>query len=258
MKKNKIAIRLLENEVEYENCYNLQKDIFGLSDKHAIPPALINLFNRSNPKIGYVLGAFHKANLVGFLITTSTANSNTVYSILLGIHKQFRGYNIGEKLFLFQKQLCINNNIETINFIYDPLEGNLAKLYIQKLGMKGIRYEPAVYILNKDEIPNDKILTTWKLKADVITPQINTKEELLMKYPICSLDHNKNEKFLVEIPGNFIHLKNKKSSKALNYRLQTRAIFQNYINERNYILDSFYSFNQEDIISNYYLLTKSS
>lgn len=251
-----VQYRLLSGQNDYNECFRLQKEVFGFSNKDAISPALLGLFNRQFPKIGFSIGAFFENRLIGFLLSTSTAKSNSLYSIMLAVDQNFRNMNIGEGLFLKQKEICLNNNIDIIYFIYDPLEGNLANLYIHKLGMEGIQYESTVYSLENDQIPNDKILVQWNLESSINRKQIALNKYFQLKFPFENSIRTDIDKVMFEIPGNFIELCKNNHQNAVRWRKKTRELFSILINEKGFVINDFYSKKHDAYYENYYLLIK--
>jgi len=80
-------------------------------------------------------------------------------------------------------------------------------------------------------------------------------EDVLSKYPIVGENNLENsEIILLKIPENFIALKKTNFEEALNWRLKTRKIFDEYINKKGYWITEFYSQKKDGKRQNYYLL----
>lgn len=65
-----------------------------------------------------------------------------------------------------------------------------------------------------------------------------------------------DSKVLVEIPENFVQLKSTDVKNALKWRITTRNIFIEYLNNRNYIISDCYSIKVDNKHKTYYLLEK--
>ncbi len=268
-----IEYRELKSFDEFRECVTLQKEIFGLSDIDAISPLIISMFAKEMPPIGFVIGAVDnsqwKEKLVGFVFSTAVLCEDALYFLLVGVHPEYQNENIGFGLLKKLREISLPKGIKYFYCIFDPLEGNLGNYYFSKLGLWGIKYEESPYELTLDNhpnniIPTDKIVTKW----DIDNPRTYEKmegtyqgkikiEEILSKYPV--INENKfddNDTILVRIPENFIALKKKNIKEALNWRFSTRKIFDEYINNRGYLLTEFYSQKKEGKRDNYYLLEK--
>jgi len=265
-------IKELTEFKHFREFIKIQEKIFKLKDIDKISPALLNMFARRNPPIGIVLGAFekneNKESLIGFLLSTASMKNDSIYNILMGVLPEFQAKNLGIKLILSLRNLAIDRGIKYFYFLYEPLDGNLAYLYISKIGCYGINYEKSAFELfenniSEKDIPIDKILTRWDIQSFRVEKRLSKKhkkqsfKKILKKYPLVTEDNLiYRGKILIEIPGYFLKLKNENPEKALNWRIKTRRILGEYINNRGFYITDFYSIRESKGRKNYYLLEK--
>ena len=266
---DKIEYRELAGFKEFEECFNLQKKAFGISDKDALPPVFINLLTRKYPRTGFAIGAFHKKKnediLIGFFLNIAGTEGKTLYGVILGNKQDYRKKGVGFKLILALKEYALKYGVEKWYGIYETLEGNLGNLYIDKFGMTGIKYELEAYELSGNNFPIDKVLLKWDMDSSKTKQKIAgtykkvSLDNLLSKYPIATTKNTEqSDKILIQIPDDFIKLKQNNIEKALEWRMKTRKLFTEYINNKNYIITEFYTRLINDKRENYYLLERNN
>lgn len=260
-----IVYRELETFEELEQCKNLQQEIFGINDLDTLSPLFLNVLTRKFPKIGINLGTFHKEKLIGFLTSLNTANQKYTYGILFGVLNEYRNQGIGINIYLYFRKICENININHFFGIFDPLEGNLGHLYFNKLGFVGKQYEKSPYELSEkmDQIPIDKVFVHWDMISQRVEDKIEkrfVKKDFNSIYPqVPIVSPNKipdSDAVLVEIPLDFLSLKKIDPDKAYQWRMDTRILFDEYINKRNYVMQEFYSYKENSLNRNFYYLKK--
>lgn len=263
------SYRKLNGFDEYEECFKLQQEIFGLEEKDTFAPVQLNLLNRDFPKNGYAIGALKKTNekeeLIGFFLATASFEPKSLYGILMGIKPGFVNKGIGFQLFLKLRQLALLEKKETLYFIYEPLDSKLGNFYFNKLGVLGIKYEIDAFKLCNHNYPVDKLLVQWDFYPSDAKSNITGKtkkpplNDIINKYPIADTKHFFNsEKVLLKIPDDLFALKKEDYLKALAWRETTRNLFDEYVNSQGYCVTGFYSQIQNNQRENYYLLEKKN
>jgi predicted GNAT superfamily acetyltransferase len=172
-------------------------------------------------------------------------------------------------MFFKFRELASSRNIKYMYGNYDPLEGNLGHTYYNKLGFWGIRYQESAYELAAhdhpaSDIPIDKVVVKWELDSQRTCEKLEgtyrgkrKMAEILTKQPVVNENNfEDSETVLVKIPEDFVSLKKMNPGEALNWRLNTRKIFKEYINNRGYWITEFYSEKKDGRRHNYYLLEK--
>lgn len=256
----------------FEECVDLQKKIFDLPDKDVIPTLFLSMIARKDPFMGILVGAFKIEEgikkLIGFSISIATNENNSIYAILTGVLPEYQNKMYGYGIICKVRELAIKNNITTIYTLYDPLESNLGRLYMQRFGFIGVTFKEKAYELNQvnelaQEIPNDKILVKWDPLSEATCNKIEgnynllSLSEALHKYSIAiDQDFMEDKNILVEIPENFKEMKIKNPELALTWRNKIQIAFNHYINNKGYRLTECISGKINKKRKTYYLLEK--
>ena len=269
---SKIEYSEINTFSEFNECIELQRKIFGLSDIDIIPVAILNIIARKNPFMGLLVGIFKntelKREMIGFSISLTSGINNSIYAIATGVLPEYQNKMYGYGVILKVRELAIENNVNTIYTLYDPLESNLGRLYMNRFGFVGTKFIENAYQLDDevtlvDEIPNDKILVEWDPVSETTINKINGDfkhlrlNEALEKYPVVdNIKSIKDSSVLVKIPENFKDIKIKNPSLAKNYRNKVRPIFRRYINDYNFKLTNSFTGKINKQRYTYYLLEK--
>jgi predicted GNAT superfamily acetyltransferase len=260
----KIEYRELIAEEDIIQCIQLQKSIFNLSDADLVSPLLLKLIARNNPPIGISIGVYKiiesKTELIGFALGFATFYNKSVYVVLMGILPEYQNKIYGYKLSLKFREIALSKGLETMYCVFDPILSNLARIYCTSLGFTGIKYEEDNSVFNDNFIPNDKLLVKWNFNAQTTINKINCvkiKLNVFDKNLIASSDNWPELPVIyVEIPDNFGQIKSSNFKSALQWRISTREILSEYINNRHYILSDCYSIKINQERKTYYLLEK--
>ena len=259
-----IIYKKLVSTEDFIQCVELQRDLFGLSDVDIVSPLIMQLIAREDPSMGIILGAYsieeEKEKLVGFILTMATFQEKSIYGAIIGVKPNFRNQGLGINLFLKFREIAIRKNIDIFYGVFEPLEMKLARLYFNRLGFHGIRYQhdPSNERgkTEKGFVPSDKILLKWDLKN--FSPQNENRNDfsgLLNSCPIATVNSMPDSPMvLVEIPGDFVRLLNEDVAAATYWRQNTKEIFSHYINQQKYVICDCLSAEENQIKKSYYLL----
>lgn len=268
-----IEVRILENNFEMQLVNHLQKTVWG---GDAIPThQTVTAANNG----GLVLGAFINERLVGFSYSFAGYHQGQIYlcSHNLGIHPNFQGIGIGAKLKAEQKRLASKMGYKLISWTYDPLETRNAYLNLSKLGAVCNTYIQNFYGevddgLNKG-LPTDRFKVEWWIESDYVNSDRETKiislssadyvfpSEITKSGLAMLSDFNfdlsnglfESDMILIPVPTNFQALKKQDGELALDWRLKTRAIFENLF-ENGFSATQLYK--TENGPTNYYVFIK--
>ncbi|MFC2138632.1 hypothetical protein ACFLTE_10685 [Bacteroidota bacterium] len=256
---------------EFNECVILQKEIFGLSDIDVIPAMFLNMVARKNPFMGIIVGIFKNIGatqkMIGFSINVSTGIDNSLYGVATGMLSEYQNKMYGYYVILKVREIAIENNVKIIYVLYDPLEANLGRLYMQKFGFIGTKFIENAYQLNDDKdttgVPNDKIFVEWDPISNITCKKIEGKyeclslKEALDKYPVVdNIDYINDSPILVHIPENFKEIKQANPKLAKEYRNKVRPIFDTYINKKGFKLTESFTGKINRKRMTYYLLEK--
>jgi predicted GNAT superfamily acetyltransferase len=260
----KIEYRKLTTQDDFNQCIDLQRNVFGLNDIDIISPLILQLIARENPPLGQLIGAFdvsqNEQELIGFILSMATFQEKSGYIPIMGVKNQYRSKGLGINLFLKLREESLKININYLQGVFEPLHINLANLFFKHLSFTGIFYQKDVYFLSDDSkteiVPTDKILFKWNLRAyEDLDNHRNISKDILAEYPIATKDNMPNSPIvLVEIPDNFHVLEKQNKEGAMFWRLSTRSIFTHYLNQQNYIVYDCISLEENGIQKSFYLL----
>jgi predicted GNAT superfamily acetyltransferase len=261
-----IVIKELDSFEQFEELGKLQREIWNLSDRDQISTITLRSLSMKYPIMGLMLGAYHNSNMVGFVVCMPTRESNTLYGMIMGVRPEYRNFEVGNKLGLKVLEECNRQNIDKICWTFEPLDSRLGHLYINKWGAVAIKYEPGYYQL-KDEVnsklPLDRFIVDCHLQSARVINRVNkdakplSLSQALLQYPIAD-DNNypDHPSVLVKIPSDFNVLKQNNLDEAIAFRMRTRLVFDEYINNRAYFIAGMYSEKKDGMRQNYYLMEK--
>jgi predicted GNAT superfamily acetyltransferase len=262
----KIEYKELISEEDIKQCIQLQKIIFNLSDADLISPLFFKLIARNNPPIGISIGAYmildSKPELIGFALGFATFENKSVYVPLMGVLPEYQNKIYGYKLSLKFREIALSKGLKKLYCVFDPVLANLARLYCVSLGCIGIKYEDNKTVCTDHDIPDDKLLVLWDFNAQTTIEKINCVKKnrnlsLIDERTIATSEYlPKLPMVFVEIPDNYIQLKNSNFESALQWRISTREILSEYINNRHYIISDCHSLKINKERKTYFLLEK--
>jgi predicted GNAT superfamily acetyltransferase len=163
-----------------------------------------------------VAGAVDCGALVGFVFGFPTADPTAQHSHLLAVDPATRGTGLGRQLKLFQREWCLARAITTIRWTYDPARIVNARLNIERLGARGVRYLRDYYGtmggINAGA-PSDRLLVTWDLLDPASRAAVGP------------------EAVRVAIPADFAELLSADSAAAIAWRNRHRAELEGRLND---------------------------
>jgi predicted GNAT superfamily acetyltransferase len=261
-----IEIKELVSFEQFSEVSELQNKIWGLKDRDIISTISLRAYTMDYPLMGLLLGAYYNKKMVGFVICLPTREPQTLYGLIMGVLPECQNSEVGYKLGLKVLEKCNQQNVTKICWTFEPLDSLLGHLYLNKWGSVVIKYEQNYYQLedevNKD-LPLDRFVADCNLQSPRVITRVNNivknnnLAEAIANYHIADGQHFSDEKsVLVKIPSDFQKLKNTNLAEAIKFRMNTRAIFEEYINKRSYFIAEMFT----DIVNgerqNYYLLEK--
>ena len=159
-----MTIRPLTEIPEYEQCLQLQREIWGMADIDLIPARSYAIQAHIG---GIVLGAFESDRLIGFVNATPGIRGGMPYwhSLTLAVAQDHWKQGIGSQLKLAQRDEARQRGIRLIQWTFDPLQSKNAYFNIQKLGVIVRRYYVNLYgrvdsKLNEG-LATDRVIAEW-------------------------------------------------------------------------------------------------
>lgn len=258
-------LRLLDSPLDMKAAEELQNLVWPGSPMDVVPDhLLITLAHNGSPVIGAfeIQDDGKESRLLGVafgfpgLDETSVEQKFKYCSQQMGVHPEFEGQGIGFALKRAQWQMARQQGYDRITWTFDPLLSRNAYLNIGKLGTVCSTYKREVYGEMRDGLnvgfPSDRFQVDWWLNtprvqdrlskrpaprlklrqyteggAAIINPGKYSENGCLIpsKALLPQLDSTANL-LLVEIPADIQSLKKTDPDSALNWRLQTREIFE--------------------------------
>ncbi len=171
-----LEIRLVETLDEYQACVDLQELTWGPGFHETVPPAILMIANKM---AGVTAGAFTRdGRLMGFVFGVSGLRHGTLshWSDMLAVHPDARGANVGERLKLFQREVCRSYGIPLMYWTFDPLVARNAHLNLMRLGARASEYAVDLYGANTGSplhgaLPTDRWIASWDLETMAVIPQ---------------------------------------------------------------------------------------
>jgi chorismate synthase len=196
---------------------------------------------------GLLAGAFTAdGDMVGLVFGFPTRDPAVLHSQILGTLESWRGQGIGRRLKWFQRQWCLSRGINLVRWTVDPLRAANAELNIRHLGGVSSKYLPDYYGAMQGidaGVPTDRVLVDWYLDSARVSERVDhppadqgfpEAEEVF----IISRDQPDSlrpglacPQILLPIPEHFIDLARRDTPLALDWRMQTRSLFENFFSQ---------------------------
>jgi predicted GNAT superfamily acetyltransferase len=258
-----IEIRKVETHADFERCVDLQKMVWGFSDRDVVPSRTLVVAQKHG---GCVLGAYTESGeLIGFALALASfyANQPAQYSSMLAVLPEYQGQGIGWRLKLVQRQEALARGLKVITWTFDPLESKNAHLNINKLGAIVRTYYENLYPASTSEIHSglgtDRFLAEWWIESERVNALLDRPASaertadrpdedavLISSLPranqvsyaqglpqTMALDLDRSEaRLLVEIPVEIQELKARNLELAKDWRARTRVVFKHYFEKK--------------------------
>lgn len=250
------SIRPLHDWNEYLAAEELQRIVWQMPDWRDVVPA--NLLITAHKNGGILLGAFDATSrLIGFVFSFPgwvEQHGQRVLkqcSHMLAVLPEFQGQKIGERLKFAQRQVALDQQIPLITWTYDPLLALNANLNLARLGTIARQYIVNAYGEMTDALnaglPSDRFQVEWWLDAPRVharasAPPPRQEWDALVRagaqlifqvqfderaLPRITHTHSPSREILMlEIPANLNAVKSADAALALDWRMQTRQVFQ--------------------------------
>jgi predicted GNAT superfamily acetyltransferase len=282
-----ILVRSVVAVDDVKQVEELQRAIWG-GDETEIVPVHVLLTVAHNG--GVLIGAFDGSRMVGFVFGFLGTDMKTPDRVAmarlkhcshqLGVHPDYRGRNVGLRLKMAQREAVMQQGIQLATWTYDPLMSHNAHLNIRRLGAICGTYLRNLYGELRDALnrglPTDRFQVEWWLNSSRVKTRLKeTRGSLdleqiqaggarlinpatLDKHGLLRPAENpvalSGVFGLVEIPSDFLAIKNEDPELALAWRLQARAIFERAFAD-GYIVTDFVQAVEDSYRRSYYLLS---
>ncbi len=254
-----LSIRKLENQAEFERLLDIQREIWGRDELDLTP---VHQFCIHALMGAILLGAFVDGALVGYVYSFPAVRRGRLFqhSHHLAVLPAFQGYGLGKKLKWAQRREALRQGLDLITWTYDPMLARNANLNLHTLGVRSRTYLDNFYGFTPSlclgpEIPTDRLLVEWRIKAGRGRDRLDRKRErceaeALPKaleravesgdpFPLPGKPRMrlKDRVLLAEVPGNIKALK-PRSDLIAAWQSVLRTVLKSYF-KRGWIADDF-------------------
>ena len=257
-----VEIRDLHTPEELKDVVRLEQVVGGLPPLDVTSPITLTAMSVRRPRTGFVLGAFQDGRMIGFCLALATLEPGLIYGHMLGVDPACRDAGAGLKMLTSINDHFREAGIKKSCWTYEPLEARNAHLYLNKQNARCVHYDIKHFHLQVGihaGLPQDRFLAELVLAEEAdVSPQLESLDRALGKYPVVNPDFLPDEAtVLTEIPSDIHGLLDADQAAALKWRLDSRAVFLHYINEKGYAADRFYSGRIDGERRGFYCLTKT-
>jgi predicted GNAT superfamily acetyltransferase len=282
-----VIIRPLSSAQEMEQAEALQRAVWPGSETDIVPAHLLLTFASNG---GLVLGAMEGNELVGYVmgfLGTDQESPDRVASARLkhcshqvGVHPEYRGHGLAVALKRAQREALIGQGIRLATWTYDPLMSVNAYLNVHRLGAVCRSYKREVYGEMRDGLnqglPSDRFQVDWWLTSNRVESRIEGSRPPLdlanylsagaqklnsagladdeLPRPGAEVEEPSGNLVLVEIPPDFLDVKQRDMELASEWRMLTRSIFEGAF-EAGYVATDFVYLKGEKYPRSYYVLS---
>jgi predicted GNAT superfamily acetyltransferase len=246
-----LRFRDLHTAAEFRQVMALEQEVWGFTDLHDM--VTVPVFTITTKRGAILIGAFDPADrMVGFVYSIVGMKDRQLlqWSHMLGVLKEYANSGLGLRLKLAQREKALAGGYDLIEWTFDPLQTLNAHLNFSKLGVVAEEYHRNVYgestsVLHKGT-PTDRLVAQWWIRQPHVERRVapatsvpvraagladaapinvtRPAERWLANAEVCL---TRDERRLVfEIPMGFTEMQREAPALALEWRMQSREIFE--------------------------------
>lgn len=259
-----LRFRDLHTADEFRQVMDLEATVWGFTDLNDM--VTLPVFTITVKRGAILIGAYDETDrMVGFvysIVGMKPGRQVLQWSHMLGVLPEYRNSGLGRALKLAQRDKALAQGYELIEWTYDPLQAMNAHLNFTKLGVVAEEYHRNVYgestsVLHKGT-PTDRLVAQWWIAKPHVERRIApageaipvTTDALRDAAPINTthpaqawlanthvhLDRE-DRRLTLEIPMGFTDMQREAPALALEWRMQTRDIFETYFRKGYRVVD---------------------
>lgn len=164
-----MEIRALNEIGEFEQCVDLQREVWGFEDSDLVPARMFAVARKIG---GQVFGAWDGPRLAGYALAMPGDRNGHLYlhSHMLAVLAEYRNAGLGRILKLRQREDALSRGIDLMEWTFDPLEIKNAYFNIERLGALTRRYVPNQYGFTSSRLqgglPTDRLVAEWWMRSE--------------------------------------------------------------------------------------------
>ncbi len=169
MTGERIVIRRVETQAEYEECVRIQDETWGAGFSERVPSAILKVAQYLG---GVTAAAFDsegtEPRILGFVFGMTGVREGQLvhWSDMLAVRPEARDHGIGRRLKLYQRSLVAELGVTQILWTFDPLVSRNAHLNLNALGARVTDYVPDMYGADTGStlhqgIGTDRFVVAW-------------------------------------------------------------------------------------------------
>jgi predicted GNAT superfamily acetyltransferase len=261
---SELRFRDLHTADEFRQVMALEQEVWGFTDLNDM--VTVPVFTITTKRGAILIGAFDAdERMVGFVYSIVGMKQRQVlqWSHMLGVLKPYANSGLGRDLKLAQRERALALGYELIEWTFDPLQTLNAHLNFAKLGVVAEEYHRNVYgestsVLHKGT-PTDRLVAQWWIREPHVERRVGGGAGLAVRAADLSdaapinvtrptgpwlanadlFPARDDRRLVLEIPMGFTDMQRDAPDLALEWRLQTRELFEGYFGRGYRVVDFF-------------------
>ena len=261
---SELRFRDLHTADEFRQVMALEQEVWGFTDLNDM--VTVPVFTITTKRGAILIGAYDATDrMVGFVYSIVGMKDRQVlqWSHMLGVLKEYANSGLGRLLKLAQRDRALARGYDLIEWTFDPLQTLNAHLNFAKLGVVAEEYHRNVYgestsVLHKGT-PTDRLVAQWWIREPHVERRVAPADGL----PVRATDFadaapanvtrpagqwlsnadlflaRDERRVVLEIPMGFTEMQREAPALALEWRMQTREIFEAYFRRGYRAVDFF-------------------
>lgn len=171
-----IEIRECKTLAEMAGCVELQREVFALPEIEISP---VRHFIVTKNAGGFILGAFHGEELVGFVLSVPAflRGEKAFYSHMTAVKALFQSFGIGGRLKWAQRERALAEGVKYVKWTFEPWKARNAYFNLEKLGAIVSEYQPNFYGIDSTTystggvpigLASDRLFAEWHLESEKV------------------------------------------------------------------------------------------
>ena len=261
---SELRFRDLHTADEFRQVMALEQIVWGFTDLNDM--VTVPVFTITTKRGAILIGAYDAGDrMVGFVYSIVGMKDRQVlqWSHMLGVLPEYGNSGLGRQLKLAQRDRALARGYDLIEWTFDPLQTLNAHFNFTKLGVVAEEYHRNVYgestsVLHKGT-PTDRMVAQWWIREPHVERRVAGDAALTVRAAdlndaapinatrpagawLANADlflARDDRRLVLEIPMGFTEMQREAPELALQWRLQTRELFETYFARGYRVVDFF-------------------